>query len=104
MTSSLTADEAYGTVLSESLGVESEGFFDHSLYGEALVHAASGLGGKASGELAVVQEAPDRRGERLGILWRDEQTRLAVHDGLADPADGRCDDGDAGGLRLDHGQ
>ena len=50
-------------------------------------------------------EAPrDALGERLRVADRDEKARLALDHRLADPADGRRDDRDAGGLRLDHGE
>ena len=48
-------------------------------------------------------EAPrDALGQGLRVSDRDEEACLPLDHRLADPADGRRDDRDAGGLRLDH--
>ena len=84
--------------------VERERLRDHSLDAELLGDASARLVGDAPCLLRMVEAPRDALGQRLRVSDRDEEACLPLDHRLADPADGRRDDRDAGRLRLDHGE
>jgi hypothetical protein len=84
----------------QEAGVEGFGFGDHAVEAEVSFDSFAAGGAEAPGELGLLEELEQGRGEGSRVVRLDQQAGLAVEDDLRDWPDSAGDDWSAGRHRF----